>query len=613
MNNGSERAFFLSNGWRFFVTLLLLMCFAVFTGFCEAQEPRLKDVIEDSAAAEEEVTDVQEKTEAKTPIPVALGPADEYGRGVPRTCVLGFMGKIDAGNFEAAAEYLDLRYLPYEMDKEDGPELARQLGIVLMRALWIDPETLSASPEGHSGDSRYDVRDIIGTVEVEGRQIELQLQQVRREDGVRIWKIASSTVYRIPELYEEYGFGPLGEHMANKFPSNEFLGLQLWQWIMMFGVLFVCYVIAYIPTKIIAILVKRRDTELSRRMSKFISGPLRIFITLLIAIANVEVIHPTMKYRAFMRSYTLMTIITVWTLVMLIGILRDFFIIKLDQRDSTKGMVLLRPVTRVIQFLIILIAMLVWFENMGFKATTLLTGLGIGGLALALATQKSIENFIGAVTLLASAPVKIGDFGRFGGKLGTVETIGLRYTNIRTLDRTVVHIPNAIFADMKLENFTEREKIWFHPKIQLSRKTSGDQIRYILVEVRKMLYSHPGVDSFPTRVRFRGIGENSLDIDIFTYVLRTVYSEYLEVAEDLNLRILDIISQAGAELAVPVRNVWFEKSEAADTEAAKAAEKQVSEWRDRKELYLPKFPEEKIQELRGTLHYPPEGSATDET
>ena len=127
-----------------------------------------------------------------------------------------------------------------------------------------------------------------------------------------------------------------------------------------------------------------------------------------------------------------------------------------------------------------------------------------------------------------------------------------------------------------------------------------------------MLYSHPGVDSAPTRVRFKGIGENSFDIDIFTYVLRTVYSEYLEVAEDLNLRILDIISEAGAELAVPVRNVWFENSEEGDIEAGKSAEKKVGEWRDRKELCLPKFPEERIEELRGTLRYPPEGSATEE-
>ncbi|MHC4266776.1 MAG: hypothetical protein ACYSUK_12725, partial [Planctomycetota bacterium] len=324
MYKGSEKKSFLIYGGRLLGAILLCLSFAVFSA---AQEPTLKDVIEDSAAAEEEVQAVQEQAEAQPAKPVTLGPADEYGRGVPRTCVMGFLGKIDASDFEAAAEYLDLRYLPYGMGKEEGSELARKLGIVLKRALWIDPETLSTSPEGHSGDSALDIRDIIGRVEVEGRQIELQLQQVPREDGVRIWKIASGTVYRIPELYEEYGYGPLGERMAKRFPSREFLGLQLWQWIMMFGLLIASYLIAYIPTKIIAILVKRRKTELSKRMSRFISGPLRIFITLIIANANFEVIHPTMYMRALNKSYTLTIIFTVWMLVSLIGILRDFFLL----------------------------------------------------------------------------------------------------------------------------------------------------------------------------------------------------------------------------------------------------------------------------------------------
>jgi len=125
-----------------------------------------------------------------------------------------------------------------------------------------------------------------------------------------------------------------------------------------------------------------------------------------------------------------------------------------------------------------------------------------------------------------------------------------------------------------------------------------------------MLYSHPGVDPDPSRVRFTGFGSDSLDIDIFAYILRTVYSEYLEVAEDLNLRIMDIISQAGTELALPVQNVWFEQSQPADKQLKDAAEKQVQQWRKSKELCLPKFPPEKIEELGGSLDYPPEGSAT---
>jgi MscS family membrane protein len=251
---------------------------------------------------------------------------------------------------------------------------------------------------------------------------------------------------------------------------------------------------------------------------------------------------------------------------------------------------------------------MIWFENLGFRATTLVAGLGIGGLAVALAAQKPIEHLIGAITLFSSAPVRVGDFCRFGDKIGTVEEIGLRATKIRTLGRTAVYVPNAAFADMQLENFAERERVWYHPTIGLRYDTTPDQVRYILVEIRKVLYSHPKVDPDPARVRFIGYGDSSLDLEIFAYVQTADWNEYLEVAEDLNLRIMDIIVQAGTGLAYPTQTVSLERGKRQNEDAARAAEEKVREWRGQNKLYLPRFPDEKISELRGTLPYPPEGS-----
>jgi MscS family membrane protein len=574
----------------------------------QSEEPTVKDVIEETAAKEEKKPADQTPPAPAAPRP--LGPADDFDRGVPRTCLLGFLDAANQADFERAAKYLDLRYLPYGVSPQQGPELARQLKIVLDRALWVDPELLSTDPEGYAEGELHSSRDLIGRIQVGERKIDLLLQRVPRDDGVLIWKISSATVNWIPDLYAEYGYGRVGERLARLMPSGEFLGLQLWQWLMAFGLLIAAYIIVYVPTKIAAILINRRATELSAKVAGFVTGPFRLLLALVLAGTQVELIHPSIKARAIMNTQTLLTITLCWTCIILIGLLRDFFAIRLLKKGSEAGVVLMRPITRILQVLVVVVAMMIWVENLGFKATSLLAGLGIGGLALALAAQKSIENVIGAISLFGSAPVKIGDFGRFGGKLGTVEEIGLRYTNIRTLDRTIVHIPNAVFADMELENFTDREKIWYHPVIKLSRKTSPDQIRYILVEVRKMLYSHPGVDPEPARVRFTGFGSDSLNIDVFAYILRTVYSEYLEVAEDLNLRIMDIISKAGTELALPVQNVWFEQTQPANTQLKDAAENQVQQWRQDKELCLPEFPPEKIEELGGSLDYPPEGSAT---
>ena len=108
--------------------------------------------------------------------------------------------------------------------------------------------------------------------------------------------------------------------------------------------------------------------------------------------------------------------------------------------------------------------------------------------------------------------------------------------------------------------------------------------------------------------RFLGFGDSSLDLEIFSYIETTDYGEYLEVAEDLNLRILDLVEQAGTALAYPTQTLSLERGKPPNQDAARAAEEKVAEWRGRGELYLPAFPDGKISELRGTLPYPPEGS-----
>ncbi len=131
----------------------------------------------------------------------------------------------------------------------------------------------------------------------------------------------------------------------------------------------------------------------------------------------------------------------------------------------------------------------------------LFAGLGVGGIAIALAAQKTIENLFGGITLYGDSPVRVGDFCRFGDKVGTVEEIGIRSTRVRTLDRTVVTIPNADFSNLQLENFAKRDRMRLFAMIGVRYETTPDQLRYILVEVRKLLYAHERVTADPARIR----------------------------------------------------------------------------------------------------------------
>jgi MscS family membrane protein len=565
-----------------------------------AQEPDVKDVLQ-----HEEVQEAESAATEQAP----TGPVDEFNRGTPRSSLQGLAEAVRKGDFERATEYLDLRNLPKEAQDLGGPELARQLKIVLDRALWIDIDALSRDPLGIDKDGLPDYRDSLGRIELAGERIDIYMQRIPRGDGVYIWKISNATIGKVPELHEIYGHGPIGEWLSKYTPDFELLGLHTWQWLMLIGLWGVGYLVVLLPTWIVARMLRRSQGRLRTELAPFVSGPIRWLLAVLIVRSWIDVLHPGVTARAWMEGHTVLTFVVAWALIRLGGVFQRYWARRLETKGRPQAAVLMRPAANIIKLLIALFAVMIWFENLGFRATSLLAGLGIGGLAVALAAQKSIENLIGAVTLFVSAPIHVGDFCRFGDKIGTVEEIGLRATKIRTLGRTAVYVPNSTFADMQLENFGERERVWFHPTIGLRYDTTPDQVRYVLVEIRKLLYSHPKVDPDPARIRFVGYGDSSLDLEVFAYIETTDWGEYLEIAEDLNLRMLDIIAEAGTALAYPTQTVSLERSERPNQDIAKAAEDTVSKWRAEDELYLPSFPEEKVSELRGTLPYPPEGSA----
>jgi MscS family membrane protein len=188
----------------------------------------------------------------------------------------------------------------------------------------------------------------------------------------------------------------------------------------------------------------------------------------------------------------------------------------------------------------------------GYNTNAILAGIGVGGLAVALAAQKTIENLFGGVSLIFDRPVLVGDFCQFGGQTGTVENIGMRSTRIRTLDRTVVTIPNSQFSTMTLENFSKRERMWFHPTLRLSRSTTPGQVRDMMDAITRILQDHPMVDASGVPLRFTKIADQSLDLEIFAYVLTADGNEFLKVQTELLLKFLEAASERDVTFAVPI-------------------------------------------------------------
>jgi small-conductance mechanosensitive channel len=235
-------------------------------------------------------------------------------------------------------------------------------------------------------------------------------------------------------------------------------------------------------------------------------------------------------------------------------------------------------------------------------------GLGAAGLAVALATQSTLENLVAGLTIYGDRPIRIGDFCCIGGIVGNVENIGLRSTRIRTLERTLVTIPNAEVAKHNLENFSLRDRMLLQTTLSLRYETTPDQLRYVLGRFRELFYGHPKVINKDMRVRFIGFGASSLDIEIFLYIRTNNKPVFLEICEDLNLRIIDILSEAGAAFAFPSQTAYLTRDTAPDAERMRAAEAHVETWREAGELPFPDLPTETKDIVRDTLDYPPQGS-----
>ncbi len=577
------------------------------------QEPTLKEVIRGKEKQEQVTEQPEQKPEQKAEqkkAPQPVGPADDFNRGVPRSSVAGFLTAARGRDYETAAEYLDLRRLPRGLHKNDGPALARELKITFDRTIWIDLDALSNDPKGHADDNLPPYRDWVGRIKTEKKTYDILLQRVPREDGVPIWKFSSATVAQIPQLYDRFGYGVVGDILPAVLLDFEIFGLKAWWWVALLVVGVLAYLAALTITKVVVLFLRGRMPKLITPLERILTGPGRLLLFILIVRSAINLLGPTPVVRAIMSAQTLPTIAVAWGVMRFLDLFKVGLAERLRRRERGDLTVLLHPLGNGLKAAVILIAVIVWLNSVGFNITTLMAGLGIGGLAVALAAQKPLENLIGGITLYTSRPVRVGDFCRFGDKIGTVEEVGLRATKVRTLDRTLVNIPNGEFVNLHLDNFSKREKVWYHPRIRLRYETTPDQVRYILVEIRKVLYAHPKVLADPARIRFAGFGEYSLDLDIFAYVDVTDYGQYLEIAEDLNLRIMEIMAKAGSSFAVPAQRMYVERGKGLDEKLVKAAEAHVKEWREQRALYLPSFPEETIGQLAGSLDYPPTGSPT---
>jgi MscS family membrane protein len=214
---------------------------------------------------------------------------------------------------------------------------------------------------------------------------------------------------------------------------------------------------------------------------------------------------------------------------------------------------IIQLVSKLSKALAVIACVLIVMYIAGINITAALTGLGIGGIAIAFAAQKALENLFGGIMIISDQPIRVGDFCKAGAYMGTVESIGLRSTYMRTLDRTMVSIPNGQLAVMSLENFAFRDKILFHHFISLHPETTSKQCADVLTGMRKVLQEHPLIEQSTMRVSFVRISDTAFVVEAYAYVLETVYDAFMEIQEALLLKFIEVAERAGAGIAFPAQ------------------------------------------------------------
>jgi len=528
-------------------------------------------------------------------------------QSTPLNALLGLRMALRNKDHEKAAEFLDRRYLPEEMEQYSSEDLLNALRYVFRQQNILNLAEISDHPAGNLKDGLPSYREQIGTVTLSSGEVPIYLQQVPDGGGGKKWKLSNATVEQIPAMWDELGYSPIAEYLNAHLPEITFMGMDNWQLL----ATILCFIIAWPLAMLAGYILKRLALMIPNRfpmgIQRFFNGPMRVFLFIQIARLLVSQMGLSLTARILLQSSGINFM--AWTILLLgvLSLLRDYQVRKLQFAGNTQYVALLKPFTTMVKVLVVIIIGLYWAKSAGYDMSTILAGLGVGSLAVALAAQKTLENVIGAVTLYTARPVSAGDLCRFGKVVGTVEEIGLRSTQIRTLDRTMVVIPNSVFASQEIENFSHRDRIRYYRHFRLQLAGAG-QLRVILAEVRKIFLAHPEVQQDSVSIRFENIQDANAILRLDAGVTTTDFQEYLAVAEDLNLRVVETVQDAGGLFSGPGQLVELRELAPGSTEQQAHIETTLQQWREQDRLPFPDYSSEDIAALKGTLDYPPKGS-----
>jgi MscS family membrane protein len=497
--------------------------------------------------------------------------ADPLGRQTPAGTVTGFLDAVGRRDLSRAAKYLDTK-----LPEDQAEELAQELKILLDRALSVDLGRISRNPEGER-DSRFGKdRELIGTIDGDSGTLNVLLVRVRRADEPPVWLFAPETLHAVPRFQEDYKPSAVEEYLPASLRQGQGGWYRLWSWIFVVAVCGVAFIMATLLARLGNWALKPAATRIfgggvGARHPALVAPWRWLLFGIIARAAAPHLLTLQQRYGGERFGALLIAGALTWLAVGIVGHLMGRWIAPLERQGTTEKIAPLRLASRLLQVGVVIIGGLGLLKLVGVNMTPVLAGLGVGGIAVALASQKTLENLFGGMMVIGDSPVRIGQFCRVGTMVGTIEDIGLRSTRIRTLARTIISIPNADLATMSLENFAARDKLLFQQTFTLRYETTLAQLRLVVAGMRQLLDRHAEVEESTARVRLLRLAPSGFEVEAFAYVMTTEYETFLAVQEDLLLRLMDVIAASGTALAFPSQTMYVAKDGGLESPHAVAA------------------------------------------
>ena len=505
------------------------------------------------------------------------------------------MSKETREGDEAAAEALDLSGFERSIRKEIGRERAVLLNSVLARYRYIDLVELS---DDSKATPVIILNDAIGRITIEKVKVE--------DSNLMAWKFSASSVKALPNLYDAYKEKevlsdinsleklPLTirvrDYMKKNFPrlmKSTFL-LENWQWIGLFVVVFmglgIGKFVIYILTNFITVIFHKAKVNVDLDTQKRFLGPISIAITALVWWGGIYILGLPSNARLILlvSVKVVAALSTVWAGYRLVDVIGNYLIGKAEQTENKFDDILAPLITKAMKVMVVICGLVFLADIFAIDIDKFMAGLGIGGLAFALAAKDTISNVFGSVTILMDRPFQIGDWVTIGKADGVVESVGIRSTRIRTFYDSIITIPNSELINAQIDNYGARRYRRIETTINIGLDTPPEKIDAFCEGIRELVRNHPCTRKDYYIINLDKLGPYAMGILVYCFVITPDWIAELREKHRLLNDIIRLAKKLGIEFVPPTQTIYTRPSSA--LEYSKIPENETAALKEGKRL-----------------------------